>query len=153
MRASLGLAVVVALVGCGDDGADPVAVFPADYLATYQEVRDCRGSADHDLGRIRVLADPAARGPYLARDAAFPVGAVLLKVEYDFADTTCVGPITQWTVMQRIADGGDPLQLGWHWQRVDLERRVVSENEPRCLGCHAECGVAPDGYLGTCAVP
>lgn len=140
-----------ALAACGGD--DAVPAFPADYAATYQEVRDCRGSADHDLGQIRVLADPAARGPYLARDAAFPIGAVLLKVEYDFADPTCAGPITQWTVMQRLPDGGDPQLLGWTWQRVDRDRRVVSENDSRCLGCHADCGVGPDGYLGTCTVP
>ncbi len=141
----------MALGACGGD--DVAAAFPADYAATYQEVRDCRGSADHDLRLIRVLADPAARAPYLARDAAFPVGAVLLKEEYDFGDPTCNGPIMQWTVMQRQGDGGDPLHLGWAWQRVDPDRRVVAADDSRCFGCHASCGEPPDGYLGTCAVP
>jgi hypothetical protein len=148
------LAAAVAVVlaaGRGDDGGGE-PVFPADYAATYQEVRDCRGSADHDLGQIRVLADPAALGPYQARDVPFPLGAVVLKAEYDFGDPGCTGEITQWTVMVRD-DGGDAAALGWRWQRVDRQRRVITENEPRCFGCHLECGVPPDGYQGTCAVP
>lgn len=148
---AIGLWAAAALVACSDDVA-PAPVFPADYLATYVEVRGCRSSADHDLGQIRVLADPAARAPYLGRDADFPVGAVLLKAEYDFGDATCTGPITQWTAMQRI-EGGAAELLGWRWQRVDADRTVVSEDDSRCLGCHADCGVPPDGYLGTCTVP
>ena len=146
---ALGLAMTSA--ACGGDDVEPV--FPADYAASYQEVRGCRSSTDHDLHRIRVLADPAALGPYQARDAAFPVGATVLKAEYDFGDTTCSGPVVAWTVMQREADGGPAIQLGWRWQKVDGDRTVVSENEGRCLGCHAECGVPPEGYLGTCTVP
>ncbi len=148
---AVGLAVVGLLAACGDEPVAPL--FPESYASTYVEVRDCRRSADHDLGQIRVLADPAAAGPYVARDVAFPVGATVLKVEYDFGDLDCAGPIRNWTVMQRVAEGGDPLHLGWAWQRVEPDRTVTSEHDSRCLGCHARCGVAPDGYLGTCAVP
>lgn len=147
-RAAVAGAVALA-AACGGEDAAPV--FPADHATTYQEVRNCRTSADHDLGRIRVLADPAARGPYLDRTAPFPDGAVVLKAEYDFGDVDCTGPITQWTAMQRASAAAE--RLGWVWQRVDRDRAVVSEDEPRCIGCHADCGVAPDGYLGTCAVP
>ena len=154
MRAAFALACVAAcastLAACGGDDALPV--FPADYAASYQEVRACRSSTDHDLHRIRVLADPAALGPYRARDVDFPVGATVLKAEYDFGDTTCSGPVVTWTVMQRAATG-PAIQLGWRWQKVDGDRTVVTENEGRCLGCHAECGVPPDGYLGTCTEP
>lgn len=143
--------IVLAAACGGDDGAAPV--FPADYAASYVEVRDCRTSADHDLGRIRILADPAALAPYRDRAAPFPAGAVVLKVEHDFGDTDCTGPITQWTVMERLADGDGATTLGWRWQRVDAGRGVVTEDEPRCIGCHTDCGVAPDGYLGTCAMP
>ena len=45
-----------------------------------------------------------------------------------------------------------PLNLGWRWQRVDLRHEVLSQDEPRCFGCHDDCGVPPDGYAGTCAV-
>jgi hypothetical protein len=135
------------LAACGGDPAEPG--FPADYAASYGEVRDCRASADHDLNQIRVLADPAAMAAYLARDVDFPAGAIVLKEEYDFADDTCTGPIVQWTVMVRDPAG----PVGWRWQRVDADRDVVSEDEARCTTCHATCGVPPDGYLGTCAVP
>ena len=147
--------LVVAMAACGgDDDGGPEPLFPADYAA-YREVRDCRPSGDHDLQMIRVLADPAAEGPYTTRTGAFPAGAVVLKEQFDFGDTTCSGPVAQWTVMAKADDGaaGDPLLLGWRWQRVDAERRVVSEDDSRCFGCHAKCGGAPDGFDGTCAVP
>jgi hypothetical protein len=143
-------ALVLAGAACGGDDATPL--FPSDYAATFIEVRDCRPSSDHDLRLIRVVADPAAAARYTARDADFAPGALIVKEEYDFGDTTCAGAPVQWTVMQRAA-GVDALQLGWRWQRIDGDRSVVTEDEPRCFGCHADCGVAPDGYFGTCAVP
>ena len=151
----LGVALAVATaVAAGCDGGDePAPAFPADYAATYVEVRGCRGSADHDLRRIRVLADPAALAPYQTRSAPFPPGAIVLKAEHDFADDDCTGPVVEWTVMTRLAAGTAPGLLDWSWQRVDGDRRVVSEDEPRCAGCHADCGGPPDGHDGTCAVP
>lgn len=152
--------VALALVmGCGDGETDPEPdpgpepAFPADYAASYTEVRDCRQSGDHDLNIIRILADPAALGPYVDRDQPFPEGAVVLKEEYEFDDMTCEGPIKQWTVMVRLADGENAEQLDWHWQKVDAERQVATENEPKCYGCHTGCTPAADGYEYTCAVP
>ena len=78
---------------------------------------------------------------------------VVLKAEYDFGDLTCEGPIKQWTVMQKLAPESSPDTLDWSWQQVDADRVVVDEDPPRCIGCHTGCGVAPDGYDGTCAVP
>lgn len=143
---------------CGDgepgerppSGPDPS--FPAGYAATYTEVRDCRNSADHNLSRVRVLADPAALAAYQGRDADFPVGAVVLKEEHGFADTDCSAEPVRWTVMTRLAPGSSPGTLDWYWQDVDAERRVQTENDSRCVGCHTTCGVPPDGYLGTCTV-
>jgi hypothetical protein len=148
--------MMVVVSGCpGDD--DPVVevdpFFAEDYAASYVEVRNCRGSGDHDLNNIRILADPAARSPYEDRAAPFPEGAIVLKEEYDFGDPTCEGAIEQWTVMQKLAAGSSPDTLDWAWQRVDDERIVVEEDPPRCIGCHTGCGVAPDGHDGTCAVP
>ena len=143
-------ALLVLLAACGGD--DPEPFFPEDSAATYVAVRGCRRSADHDLGNIRVLADPAALAPYRDRAAPFPAGAVVLKVEYDFGDLTCAGPIRNFTAMRRDA-ALDPQRLGWSWQRVDHDRTVTSEDDSRCIGCHSQCGSPPDGYLGTCAVP
>ncbi|HUQ07704.1 MAG TPA: cytochrome P460 family protein [Kofleriaceae bacterium] len=155
MRCVAIIVVGAVAAGCsGDDGGDGrTPLFAADYATTYREVRDCRSSGDHDLQQIRVLADPAAYDVYMARTGTFPVGAVVLKEQFDFGDATCAEDPVQWTVMVKTAAGGDPLHLGWQWQRVDAARRVVTENDSRCFGCHAECGVEPDGFDGTCAVP
>jgi len=155
--ASLAIVLLI-LVGCpaddgGDDEASAEPDFPADYANTYVEVRNCRGSGDHDLNNIRILAGPSALVPYQGRVEPFPVDAVVLKEEYDFGDLTCEGPIKQWTVMRRLAEGSSPDTLDWAWQRVDLERHVVDEDLPRCINCHQGCGVAPDGYEWTCALP
>jgi cytochrome P460 len=158
--AAFALAVSLAAAGCsgGGDGdgdghsGSPAPLFPSAYLSSYTEVRDCRSSSDHNLSRVRVLADPDATGPYLGRDAEFPEGSIVLKEEHDFADLDCTGDVTRWTVMARLAAGSSPETLDWHWQDVDAERKVMSENEPSCIGCHQSCGVLPDGYEGTCTV-
>ncbi len=147
MRFACASAALV-LAACG---SDPTPLFPADYAASFVEVRDCRPSSDHDLRMIRVVADPEAARRYRLRDADFAAGALVVKEEFDFGED-CSGPPLQWTVMERAPDA-EAIRLGWRWQRVDGDRTVVSEDEPRCFGCHADCGVAPDGYRGTCAVP
>lgn len=124
--------------------------FPVDYTRSFVEVRNCRTSSEHDSHNIRILASPSALAPYQNRDAGFPLGAMLLKEERDFGDVDCSGPVLLWTVMTRSPDAGAD---GWHWQSVSAERRVLTTNEGRCIGCHAGCGQSPDGYQGTCAVP
>jgi hypothetical protein len=141
-------AALVLVAACG---GDPEPLLPADYATTFVEVRDCRRSSDHDLRQIRIVADPAAAAVYGARTGDFAPGALLVKEEYDFADGDCAGPILQWTVMQR--DAAATAALGWQWQRIDPDRTVVTENDSRCINCHTSCGVPPDGFLGTCAVP
>jgi hypothetical protein len=155
---SLGVALATvaaaAAAGCGDDDDDVDEIaFPADYAATYTEVRDCRASGDHDLNNIRVLTDPAATTAYQGRTQPFPIGAIVLKEEHDFADVDCTGPVTQWTVMQRLADDSSPTTLDWRWQRVDRDRNLATEDDPRCFNCHVGCGNPPDGYDGTCTIP
>ena len=139
----------------GTDGTDGGAApdFPEDYAASYTEVRNCRGSGDHDLHNIRILVDPSGRQAYEGRAEPFPEGAVVLKEEHDFGDTACSGEILQWTVMRKLAAGSSPDTLDWAWQTVDADRTVVDEDLPRCIGCHQSCGVAPDGWDGTCAIP
>ncbi|MDB4959933.1 MAG: hypothetical protein JWO36_7502 [Myxococcales bacterium] len=142
----------LAIAGCGDTVSTPAA-FPADYKASYVQVRPCRSSSDHDLHHVRVLADPLGLDPYSMRNAPFPVGSVILKEEYDIGDSNCTGALTDYTVMVKLAAGSSPATLDWHWQRVDSGRNVVSDDEPHCYTCHKMCGVPPDGYQGTCEVP
>ncbi|MFO7563906.1 MAG: cytochrome P460 family protein [Enhygromyxa sp.] len=156
LQTHAGILAVGLLTGCpSDDGDDagPAPDFPADYASSYAEVRDCRPSGDHNLNTIRILASPEALAPYQERLEPFPVGAVVLKEEFDFGDSDCSGPIKRWTVMRRLETGSSPETLDWAWQDVDADRRVLEEDKPACIGCHQGCGVAPDGYDWTCAVP
>lgn len=146
--ATLAFVAALAAGSACDDGV----VFPADYASTYEEVRDCRpNGGSHNFNQIRVLVDPAAWDAYMERQEPFPVGAVVLKEEYDPSDTECAGEPVSWSAMQRLEDGNDEL-LNWTWQQVDSGRAITSQDEPRCYGCHAGCA-PPDGYENTCTVP
>jgi hypothetical protein len=147
------LCALCALCACGSGDGNDTTLFPADYASSYFQVRPCRGSPDHDLNNVRILADPIAMPAYSKRDQPFATGAVVLKEEHEFSDDTCIAPIRGWTVMVKLAAGSSPATLDWHWQKVDADRNVVTDNEPRCYGCHTSCGVPPDGYQGTCSVP
>lgn len=151
---TFGVVLSALLSACGTDGAsgDP-ALFPADYASTYQEVRDCRFSLEHDLIRVRVLASPEALTPYTGRAAPFPTGAIVLKEQYDESDTTCAGPIKSFTVMQKLDVGSSPDTLDWEWQEVDAKLHSTGTDIKRCTNCHTDCGKAPDGYDGTCTMP
>ena len=147
-----GVVLAVLLVACGpDDGAAPV--FPDDYAATYQEVRGCRFSLDHDLIRIRVLASPDALTPYTGRIQPFPTGAILLKEQYADSDTRCEGPIVDFTVMAKLDVGSSPATLDWTWQKVGPDHQTVDTDIKACTQCHDSCGKAPEGYDGTCTMP
>ncbi len=141
------------LVGCPEPPPPPIdPIVPMDYASSFTEVRGCRPSGDHDLHNIRVLADPAALAPYRDRVEPFPVGALLVKEEYDFGDIDCTGSIVRWTAVRRREEGSAPLLLDWYWQEMDESFRVVGENDIVCAGCHMDCE-PPDGYFGTCTVP
>lgn len=148
------IALLLLLSFACDGGEEDVPFFPADYLTTYTEVRNCRSSGDHDLNFIRILTDPPSTAPYMNRDAPIPVGSVVVKEEFEFGDSTCEGPIKQWTVMKRLAAGASPSTLDWTWQQVDPDRSIVGVDIPRCYGCHTGCGMeSQGGYEGTCAQP
>jgi hypothetical protein len=157
MQTRAALVAMAALVAsCNGDDDDAGAAFPEDYAATYVEVRDCRQSGgDHEINHFTVLTDPASVEAYNGQSEPFGVGAVVLKEEYDFGDSDCTGPIKQWSVMVKLADGeAPPDQLGWRWQRVlAADRTVAEENVPRCFGCHSLCTPENGGYDGTCTLP
>ena len=118
-----------ALGACGTEPTPDPPDFPADYLATYTEVRDCRNSIEHGAVRIRVLAAPDALAAYTGRQAPFPTGALLLKEEYDSSDLSCAGPIRFWTTMEKLDVGTATPTLDWHWQKVDATRRVTEQDD------------------------
>jgi hypothetical protein len=148
------IVIVSILLGCGGSGnATPDPVFPMDYATTYQEVRNCRFSLEHDLIYIRVLASPDALGPYTDRTTPFPTGAVLLKEQYGNEDQTCSGPIVTFTAMQKLDVGTSAPTLDWFWQDLKADFSPVKTDVMRCPACHKDCGNPPEGYDGTCTMP
>lgn len=150
------VAVLVGALSCGADEERTTsttlqALYAQDYRASYMELRSCRKSGDHDLAYVRVLGTADAAAAYLERSSSFSEGAVLVKEQYDFADSACAGTVDMVTVMLRDSDF--EAGLGWRWQRTDGAGRVLGEDEPRCIGCHADCGLPPSGFDGTCATP
>jgi hypothetical protein len=138
----------LATVAC-DKGPEPI--FPADFQSTYQEVRDCRRSGDHDLNHVRVLTAPDAKQAYQSREVPFPAGAIVLKVEY--ADPECTD-VAGFTAMLKEPAGSAPTAGDWFWQRVDARREVLEEGQPaRCVGCHRPCQAPAGGYDWTCTEP
>src|SRR5688500_18488930 len=93
------LLALLAAAACDDDvpavdageelDAGPAPAFPADFEASSHEMRDCRFSHEPALRYIRVLVSDGAREPYaaLSEDRPYPVGALLVKLEYD--DESC----------------------------------------------------------------
>jgi hypothetical protein len=143
--------LVAALAACSvEPQAAEAPLFPADAPSTWQQVRDCRHSHEHELNHIRVLADPAAVGPYLGWNAPFPVGATLLKLEYD--DDAC-SHLIRYTVMQKRAAGSDVERGDWRWQTVSPAREVLPSATATCVGCHrVHCSEADGtGFDLTCA--
>ncbi|MBA3500701.1 MAG: cytochrome P460 family protein [Myxococcota bacterium] len=144
----------LALMACGGDGnSGPPPLFAENYATTYQQVRNCRNSLEHGLRRIRVVVDAAALTPYQDQVTPFPVGAVVLKVEYDDNDPMCTEDPIGFTVMKRLAEGTDPAMLDWAWQELDGDRKDIATPAMRCVRCHEECIAPPDGYVGTCTQP
>jgi hypothetical protein len=132
-------------------GSGPSPVFPADVAERYQEMRDCRHSHEHELRYIRVLVSESAREPYarLSPEAPYPVGATLVKLEYD--DPECM-ELLEYTAYRKLEPGANPEGDDWLWQRVSREREVVEEGAPwRCVGCHRAHCAPPYGYDLTCA--
>lgn len=160
---SLGLLLSVLAAGCSGPGNDdehadagppdagPAPVFPSNIERTYQEMRDCRQSHEHELHYIRVLASPSAQAPYtaLSPDMPYPVGATLVKVEYD--DEDCSERVL-YTAYRKLALGENPIGNDWLWQRVSPEREVLEQGAPwRCINCHSYHCAPPNGYDLTCA--
>jgi hypothetical protein len=151
-RPLLGVLAAVGLFGCPTPTVEPP--FPADFETTWTEAREsCTLSHDHELTYIRVFADDAAVDPYTYQVEPYPVGARLLKVEYDDEDCT---DIVDYVMMERLENGAAPADLDWRWLRYDADRRLVTDRrfEPeRCIDCHTcHCGMLPYGWELTCSI-
>ena len=146
------LACLGLVVSCGDGKPVEPAAFPPEFRSTYQEVRDCRFSLEHDLMHIRVWASPDAVDVYLNRVGLFPAGAILVKEEFDEDDTEC-RELVDYTAMIRLPLDSAPADLDWRWQRASPDFAVIEDDVRGCPMCHIDCGAPPAGYEGTCAMP
>lgn len=98
---------------------------------------------------MRVVADAAAFDPYTLFDRPYPVGATIVKLEFD--DEGCTGPVAQYSAMKKTEPNGNPAGGDWWWQRVDADRAVLEEGAPvRCLDCHTAHCAEPYGMDLTC---
>ena len=149
--------LVVALVSiAGCSGGDPspdaeLSLVPADY-SSFSEVQGCRNSVDHELTKIRTLADPSTKNAFLGR-MPFPTGGIFIAEERDSDETTCTGPILSWAIMIKLEDGSSPSTHDFQWQRVRAsDNQVITPSVPRCVNCHSLCE-PPDFYGYACSVP
>lgn len=126
-------AVANGLVGCPPPA--PTPIFPADYRATFREVRDCRFSIEHGGVSIRVLANEIAADPYLAGANPLPEGSIVLKEEFTGPDCNDTD-LDRWRVMRKEAAGFDPQFGDWAWQWVDADGSVRFNDKTTCIGCH-----------------
>ena len=121
-------------------GGEPQPVFPANYRATFTQVRDCRFSAAHGGVNVRVWANSTGAQPYIDLANPLPQGSIVVKEEFNGPDCNDDSTLVQWRAMRKEAPGFDPVDGDWHWQRVSLQRVVVFDTKDTCIGCHA----APD---------
>lgn len=140
-------------VAAGCSGKEPPAPspgsdawFPSNFRTSYERVRECRLSIEHDLLHIVIYADPDNSERYLNEDYPFDPGAVVVKEE--FADEEC-SERSGFTVMRKADPGEHEDTLGWQWQRLDANRALISANVAQCTACHADC----EARDYTCALP
>jgi hypothetical protein len=141
--------LVGVLAGCsGKEAPAPGsdAFFPSNFRASYDRVRDCRLSVEHDLMHIVIYADPQSSDRYSNEEYPFEAGAVIVKEEFD--DDEC-SDRSGFTVMRKGEAGEHEDTLGWEWQRLDADRNLVTANIAQCTACHSDC--ADRDY--TCALP
>ena len=121
-------------------GGEPQPVFPANYRASFTEVRGCRFSAAHGGVNVRVWANAIGAQPYVDLANPLPQDTVVVKEEFNGPDCNDDSTLVQWRAMRKEAPGFDPVDGDWHWQRVSPQRVVVFDTKDTCISCHA----APD---------
>ncbi len=128
----------------------PEPILPADYQASYVEVRDCRFSLEHGGVYMRVLASPEAAAAYQANANPLAVGTVVVKEEY--SDDQCeASELLRWRAMRKEAPGFDPADGDWHWQYLTPRREVVYNDKGTCISCHLQPDCVIRDYM--CTLP
>lgn len=152
-RCGLGVIASVAIACDSDTEAPPQPLIPQGVETAWTQTRQCRSSHEHWLHSVRVVVSDNAVKPYnswqVGNPQPFPVGALVVKPEYD--DQFCDNLIG-YTVMRKEAPGYWPEANDWHWQKLDAQRRVIEDGKlaKSCAGCHAWHCAPPNGFDFTC---
>lgn len=137
-------AVNASLAGC------PIEpIFPANYRDSYVVVRDCRLSIEHGAVMIRVWADPTSAQAYLEEANPLPVGAVIVKEEFEGVDCDSDAELLRWRPMRKEPPGFDPEHGDWAWQWVNRDRTVLLNDKTTCIGCHLDAECVARDYMCT----
>jgi hypothetical protein len=142
-----GLALL--LCGCFQDTAPQHSDFlPLDYQTKFQTVRDCRLVVGHENNYLKVLANSVAADPYNPASYPLPQGSVVVAEQHG-GDPSC-GSINGYYLMAKEQPGYFSAGGDWHWQRLDVNQRIVEDGRLQtCASCHAAC--AASEYL--CSPP
>jgi hypothetical protein len=140
---------LVAAVNATLNGCPIEPIFPANYRETYSIVRDCRLSIEHGGVMIRVWADPTSAQAYLDEANPLPVGAVVVKEEFEGVDCDTDSELLRWRPMRKEDPGFDPEHGDWAWQWVNADRSVLFNDKTTCIGCHLEPECVARDYMCT----
>jgi hypothetical protein len=125
----------LATLACAEvDSPNPVEVLPDDYRTTFVEALGCRSSSSH-MNNILVRVHQDLQGVYETGPYPFPQGALVVKEEY--RDPGCTD-LTAYSVMRKEAPSSDPASGDWTFFKLDVRRRILEKNMPRCVSCHAQ---------------
>jgi hypothetical protein len=125
------------LASCFQDSTAQHSTFlPLDYQKSFQVVRTCRSVTDHDLAYERVLANPVALDSYNGASYPLPVGSVVVGEQH--GDPSC-SSLEGYYLMAKENPGYDTAGGDWHWQRLDMNQRVLEDGHlQKCSSCHAQ---------------
>jgi hypothetical protein len=139
------------VAGCPHDPPDPLPgqpLLPADYLANYPVVRNCRASVEHDLHFIVIRALAGTEQQY--ETGPFPRAPGTLIIKEEFSDRGCTD-LVGWTLMLKQPEGEAPNSGDWRWQRLDASKQVTDDLGLRCAACHAAAACRARDFA--CAEP
>jgi hypothetical protein len=146
--------IVTGAMACRHETAAPEPVaglepfFPLNFIQSYNLVRDCRFSIEHDGHNIIVYASPEAADAYINGVYPFQPGAVVVKVLYN--DPNCA-QLAGYVAMRKGQAGTAPQSGDWEWQSVGVDGKVQSSGQlVSCISCHTGC---TNGRDFTCTDP
>jgi hypothetical protein len=138
------LALLATTSACNSD-FDAEVAFAANYQTTYQKLHSCKASQHPAAKYVETWLSPDAKEAWAAYAAlpegstatvALPVGAVLVKTQFD--DAACK-ELKNFTVMEKLAVGAAPTTGDFRWQHVDIDGACLNcDNGSACSSCHTQ---------------